>query len=191
MRIGVFADTHDHLDNIRRAVAVFNQRECELVVFAGDFVSSIAIPPLRELKARVLACFGDNEGNKPGVAAGMRIVGSVGDGPFGFRTPDGCRILVTHMLSQLQGMTGGEFDVCIYAHTHRADHHFDEYGRLWLNPGETSGWSYKHPSVAILETTTRNVEIVWLVDPPPAVEEQARQEGMWVTTPKTAASTPH
>ena len=30
MIIGLFADTHDHLDNIRRSVAEFNRRNCEL-----------------------------------------------------------------------------------------------------------------------------------------------------------------
>ena len=49
MRIGIFADSHDHLDHIRQAVEVFNQAHCELVVFAGDLVSSFAVPPLRKL----------------------------------------------------------------------------------------------------------------------------------------------
>ena len=64
MRIGVFADTHDHLDNIRRAVEYFNRAECEYVIFAGDFVSTIAVPPLRNLTCPLVGCFGDNEGNK-------------------------------------------------------------------------------------------------------------------------------
>jgi putative phosphoesterase len=151
MRLGVFADSHDHLDNLKRAVAVFNQARCELIFFAGDFVSSIAIPPLRQLQAPVIACYGDNEGNRTGVAAGMRIVGILGDPPFGIRLADGTRVLLTHMLSSLRG-AGGEFDICIYAHTHRADVHYDSAGRLIVNPGETSGWTSHAPSVAIVET---------------------------------------
>ena len=69
MLIGIFADSHDHLDHIRLAVATFNEAGCELVVFAGDLVSSFAVPPLRALNCRVIACFGDNEGNKAGVLA--------------------------------------------------------------------------------------------------------------------------
>ena len=60
MKIGIFADTHDHLDNLRAAVAEFNRRECDLVLFAGDLVSTFAIPPLRKLKCRLIASFGDN-----------------------------------------------------------------------------------------------------------------------------------
>ena len=130
---------------------VFNREQCELVLFAGDLVSSFAVPPLRQLKCPVIACFGDNEGNKIGVAAGFRILGEIGEPPLGVRTSDGTRLLMTHMLSQIRNVDG-EFDVCIYAHTHKPEQWHDERGRLFLNPGETSGWSFGRPTVAILET---------------------------------------
>lgn len=151
MRIGVFADSHDHLDHIRLAVAEFNRRECDLVVFAGDFVSTFAIPPLRKLACRMIASFGDNEGNKLGICGGMQIIGEVGEPPFGFRADDGTKILLTHQLELLRG-DYGESDVVIFAHTHRPSISRDEHGRLFLNPGEASGWSFGKPSIAILET---------------------------------------
>ncbi len=163
MLIGIFADSHDHLDHIRLAVSTFNDAGCELVVFAGDLVSSFAVPPLRALKCRVIACFGDNEGNKSGVAAGMKIIGTLGEPPFGFQTPDGKRVLLTHMDRSLRGLDG-EFDVAIYAHTHKPSITRDELGRLFINPGETSGWSYGRPSVALLDTCTMAAKIVWLKD---------------------------
>lgn len=161
MIIGIFADSHDHLDNIRQAVNVFNDVGCELVVFAGDLVSSFAVPPLRLLKCKVIACFGDNEGNKPGVTAGMRIIGTIGEPPFGFKTSDGRKVLLTHMDRSLRDLDG-EFDVAIYAHSHKPSITHDEHGRLFINPGETSGWSHGRPSVAILDTTTMEARIVWL-----------------------------
>ena len=164
MRIGIFADSHDHLDHIRAAVEVFNRAQCDLVVFAGDLVSSFAVPPLRALKCPVLASFGDNEGNKLGVASGFKILGEIGEPPFGFRTPDGVRIVVTHMLRTLREAEG-EFDVCLFAHTHRAEISWDEWGRMYLNPGETSGWSYGQPSVAILETSPLSAQILRLDRP--------------------------
>ncbi len=164
MRIGIFADTHDHLDNLRRAVAVFNQRQCALVVFAGDFVSTFAIPPLRKLNCPMIASFGDNEGNKVGIRGGMQIVGQIGDPPFGFRLADGTRFLVTHQRELLRGLTDGA-DVVIYAHTHRAEIRRDSTGRLWINPGETSGWTFGRPTIVVLETETGHAELVSLLDP--------------------------
>ena len=164
MRIGVFADSHDHLDHIRAAVEVFNREECELVVFAGDLVSSFAVPPLRKLNCRLVACFGDNEGNKIGVAAGFKILGVMGEPPFCLTTADGTRLLITHMLNHVKPLEG-EFDVCIYAHTHKPELWHDAYGRLCLNPGETSGWSFGKPTVAILETQPLHARFVALTSP--------------------------
>ncbi len=164
MRIGVFADTHDHLDNIRRAVDCFNQRGCELVVFAGDFVSTFALPPLRRLACPMIACFGDNEGNRPGIRGGMQVIGQIGDPPFGFRCADGVKILVTHQRELLRDSIEGA-DVVIFAHTHRARIWSDDAGRLFVNPGETSGWSFGQPTIAILETRPLAAELLALGGP--------------------------
>ena len=163
MRIGIFADSHDHLDHLRAAVAEFNRRECHLVLFAGDFVSTFAIPPLRKLHCRLLASFGDNEGNKLGICGGMQIIGEVGEPPFGVRVADGTRFLVTHQRELLRGDVAGA-DVIVYAHTHKPRIARDEAGRLWVNPGETSGWTYGRPTVAILETAPLEAQIVSLAD---------------------------
>jgi hypothetical protein len=39
----------------------------------------------------------------------------------------------------------------------------DEGGRLFLNPGETSGWTFRRPTIALLETSDRSVQIVELL----------------------------
>jgi len=166
MLIGIIADTHDHIDNVRRAVIEFNREGCELVVIAGDLVSPLVIPPLRKLNARVLACFGDNDGNKIGIMGGMKIVGPIGEPPFGFRADDGTRILVTHVLEQLRGLIEGA-DVIISAHTHKPSIREDESGRLFVNPGEAGGWVYRQPSIAVLETNPRKARLIHLTPPGP------------------------
>jgi putative phosphoesterase len=165
MLIGIFADAHDHVDNVRQAVAQFNRAGCDLVVFAGDFVSPIVIPPLRKLRCPVLACFGDNEGNRVGIAGGMRIIGKVGYPPFGFRTSDGIRILVTHSLDMLRGLTEG-CDVVISAHSHRSGISRDKNGCLFINPGETSGWTYRKPSISLLKTDPLEARLIPLPEMP-------------------------
>ncbi|MBP86376.1 MAG: YfcE family phosphodiesterase [Planctomycetaceae bacterium] len=164
MRIGIFADTHDHLDNIRLAVAEFNRRECELVVFAGDLVSTFAIPPLRKLNCRMIASFGDNEGNKVGVRGGMQIIGEIGDPPFCFRLADGKRVLLTHQRGLIREPVD-DIDIIIYSHTHKPRIHREESGRLWINPGETSGWTYGRPTIVALETDSMDAQIVDLLKP--------------------------
>jgi len=169
MKIGIFGDTHDHVDNMRHAVSEFNQRECELVIFAGDFVSPIVVPPLRKLQCPFIGCFGDSDGNKIGIQGGMRIIGDVGEPPFGICTKDGIKILLTHELEDARGMID-EIQVIICSHSHSSGIQIDKQGRLFINPGEASGWTYRKPSIAILETSTLQAEIVNLPEMPPKPE---------------------
>ncbi len=161
MIIGLFADTHDHLDNIRRCVEHFNRQSCDLVIFAGDLVSTFAVPPLRKLDCPLLASFGDNEGNRIGIRGGMEIIGEIHEPPFGYRAADGTRFVITHQLELLGKNTAGS-DVVVFAHTHRPLIRRDGTGPLFINPGEASGWTYGRPSVAQLDTSTMSAEIVWL-----------------------------
>ncbi len=162
MRIGIFADVHDHLDNLRRAVDLFNEEQVELVLFAGDLVSTFAVPPLRKLNCPFVGCFGDNEGNKIGLLGGIKIVGTLGEPPFCYRAGDGTRFLLTHALAWTKGCEG-DFDVLVYSHTHKSRISRDDQGRLCINPGETSGWSYGRPTVALLETSTMEASIVPII----------------------------
>ena len=161
MRIGIFADTHDHLTNIRLAVERFNAEQVDLVLFAGDLVSTIAVPPLRRLKAPLVACFGDNEGNKVGLLAGFQLVGQLTEPPVRLTVDDGTRIVMTHMKRQLRGLDA-DYDVAIFGHTHRPRIERDAAGRLLINPGETSGWSFGRPTIALLETSTQQGKVIEL-----------------------------
>jgi uncharacterized protein len=170
MVIGVFADAHDHVDNVRRAVGEFNRQGCHLVIFAGDFVSPIVVPPLRKLRCPVVACFGDNDGNQLGLQGGMRIIGPVAYAPFGLQTVDGLRVLVAHTAEQLRGMTEGA-QVVVSGHTHKPSIRTDERGVLFINPGETSGWTFRKPTIVILETHPLAARIVALPELPAAPED--------------------
>lgn len=164
MRVGIFADTHDHLANIRLAVEHFNAAQVDLVLFAGDLVSPIAVPPLRGLKAPLVACFGDNEGNKIGIQSGFSLVGQLSEPPVFVTSDDGTRFVLAHMKRQLRGLDK-EYDVAVFAHTHKPKIEVDERGRLEINPGETSGWCFGRPTIVLLDTNSRIARIIDLRDP--------------------------
>ena len=159
MRIGIFADSHDHLEHLRRAVDEFNRAGCECVLFAGDLVSPIAVPALRGLRCRLVGCFGDNEGNKPGILAGMSIIGSMADPPVRYVAPDGTRFHLGHTRRQVESLAE-PFDVGVYAHTHKPSIHRDEQGRLMVNPGEAGGWVSGRATIVILETQTKEAKLI-------------------------------
>jgi uncharacterized protein len=161
MRVGIFADTHDHMANIRLAVERFNEAECDVVLFAGDLVSTFAVPPLRRLKCPFVGCFGDNEGNKVGLMSGFSLVGQMGEPPVRFTAGDGTRFIICHMRRQLRGQAD-DWDIAVFGHTHKPRIMRDELGRLLINPGETSGWTFGNPTIVVLETATREAEVVSL-----------------------------
>lgn len=172
MRIGIFADSHDHLDNLRKVVVEFNRQGCQCALFAGDLVSTFAVPPLRKLACPLVACFGDNEGNKSGLQAGMGFFGScLAEAPFSYRSADGTRFLIAHMERQLRG-ADGDYEVIVHAHTHKPSVSRDPRGRLIVNPGETSGWTYGDPTAAILETETMEVAIIHLNELSPVSKQE-------------------
>ena len=161
MLVGLFADTHDHLDHIRQTVARFNEARCDLVLFAGDLVSTFAVPPLRRLNCPFVGCFGDNEGNKIGLMAGFSFVGQMSEPPVRFAAADGTRFIICHMQRQLR-VQPDDWDIAVFGHTHKPKILTDERGRLLINPGETSGWTFNQPTIALLDTATRKVELVTL-----------------------------
>jgi len=163
MQLGLFADVHDHLDHLRRAVETFNAAGCEAVLFAGDLVSTFAVPPLRKLRCPFVGCYGDNEGNKPGLQAGFSIVGRLEEPPVRWTSPDGLRFVIVHMERQLRLLPPDEaFDVAVCGHTHRPGVDRLPGGQLLLNPGETSGWTYRQPTVMLFDTADREPRIVRL-----------------------------
>jgi predicted phosphodiesterase len=67
--------------------------------------------------------------------------------------------VLVHMKRQLRGI-GDDFDVAIFGHTHKPRVECDHLGRILINPGETSGWSFGRATVAMLDTHTRKTEVV-------------------------------
>ena len=161
MKIGILADIHDNVDNIRHAVNLLNALQVHVTLIAGDLVSPLVVPSLRKLRGTVIACFGDNDGNQIGISGGMRIVGTMAHGPVCYQTDDGVRILMAHQLSEIRDCIDGA-DVIVFAHSHRSSIAADRHGRVFINPGEVGGWMYRKPSIALFDTETKEAEILEL-----------------------------
>ena len=64
MKIGIIADTHDNLPQIKKAVEIFNREKIELVLHAGDFVSPFTFLEFKNLNCSLKGVFGNNDGDK-------------------------------------------------------------------------------------------------------------------------------
>lgn len=193
--IGILADSHDNLIALRRAVQLFNDAKCSLVIHAGDFVAPFAARELRGLACPVKGVFGNCDGEKPGLAKAFQEMGEIVEAPLVFEH-DGLRFLVSHLNAPVERYlktrreTGGKglpstgrtsrgcvsralfpdpsYDVLVFGHTHKAEVR-REGGVVVVNPGEVGGWLHGRSTAALLRTGTEKTGMR-IMDASPNVE---------------------
>ena len=159
MKLGVMADSHDNVPKVRQAVQLFNDRGVDLVIHAGDFVSPFAVVPLGELACRVVAVFGNNDGERVGLAGKFDAIGGEVHPNLAEVELGGRRIAAMHYPELALPITeSASFDLVIYGHTHEID--VRQGKSLLLNPGETGGWLSGRCTVAVVDLETMDAEIV-------------------------------
>ncbi len=157
MLVGLISDTHDNVDRIAEAVAVFNDRGVDLVIHAGDFTSPFSLKPFESLKAEFVGIYGNNDGDK--LLLRDRSGGRIHRQPHKF-TFSGKRIVVMHEPDLVDDLAAsGHFDLIVYGHTHRAE--VERIGgTLVVNPGEAGHWLYGKATVAVADAERLDAEII-------------------------------
>ena len=160
MIVGIVADSHDNLDKIKKAVGILKKRNCELLIHAGDWVAPFTIPLFTSLSpARVMGVFGNNDGEREGLAEKIASLGEIRKPPF--ITEIGRRkTVILHEPDLVDPLSkSGEFDLIIYGHTHRQEVR-REGSSLIINPGELGGWLTGKASLIVLDTSALSWEVV-------------------------------
>ena len=57
------SDSHDHRPNITKAINLFNKREVEVIIHAGDLISPFCLDFFKEIKGKFYLCAGNNAGD--------------------------------------------------------------------------------------------------------------------------------
>jgi putative phosphoesterase len=153
-RIGVISDTHDRLDKVREAVALFNRLKPDRVVHCGDIVAQFVLRELSGLRMPVSAVYGNCDGDRAALKQQAKEFGfTLDDGPYGFDL-GGRRVVVSHQpLSVLP-----DCDFYLHGHTHKPRHEGER--PVVVNPGEACGWLSGRATVAMLDTETAEVEFL-------------------------------
>ena len=162
MIVGIMVDSHDHLRLTRSALEVFRERGAGAVLHAGDVVAPFAAKVLAELDAPVHAVFGNNDGERTGLAKAMDISACPRTFELGGR-----RIVVAHDLTEIPEEETARADVVVIGHTHAAlVQSSGEQGKpLMINPGEAGGWLTGRATCSVLDTDTMEAEICELGAP--------------------------
>jgi hypothetical protein len=159
--IGVMADSHDNLVAVRKAVSLFKNVKCELVIHAGDFVAPFAARELKALDCPVKSVFGNCDGEKIGLEKAIEPFGEINEAPITF-VHAGKNFLACHYHFSVKSyLSLGKYDIIIFGHTHKLEIR-KEGKTLLLNPGETGGWLSGKSTVALLDPGILEVEIISL-----------------------------
>jgi hypothetical protein len=146
------SDTHGRLDAIDRAVERLNQEEVEFVLHAGDFVSPFTAAMFKPLKAKMLAVYGNNDGDRPMLRSKLGEIGTELARDFAELELDGKRIALLHGTDERivdSVVKSGLYQVVVRGHTRRAE--IREDSALQVNSGEVCGYLTGHQTIAVLE----------------------------------------
>lgn len=161
MKIGLISDTHDKIQNIRKAVRIFNDKHVDLVIHAGDFVNPIAVESLAGVKL-VVGVLGNNDTDLAGLTSTFDKIHGELKGEIFETVYDGLKFAIYHgtnLAKREQIIKYGKYDVIIYGHTHRKDNRFIGTTRV-INPGTAKGFFGLFATIAVFDTSSRKLEFI-------------------------------
>lgn len=156
--VGIISDTHDNRSSITKAVDVFNNAGCSLVIHAGDYIAPFTIREFEKINGDFLGIFGNNDGERKGLSKQFSRIGALYEPPYEF-TRYGRRFVVMHEPDYLERyMTHDDVDVIIYGHLHEID--IRPGKPLVINPGECCSWLTDRSTVVLLDLDEMKTELV-------------------------------
>ncbi|MBF0176311.1 MAG: metallophosphoesterase [Magnetococcales bacterium] len=159
MIIGLMSDSHDHVGHMRRAHAIFQERQAELIVHAGDMISPAALRLLQNIP--LAAVFGNNDGEKYGLLHLFRERGWRLQGDYLELDVAGKRMAVYHgTVPAIRDalLACGRFQYVVSGHTHHPENRYFAT-TLALNPGTTHGFGGP-ATVMLLDTCHDGIDLI-------------------------------
>jgi uncharacterized protein len=101
MKIGILSDTHDDIDNVKKAIYRFKEQKVELIIHAGDFVFPVIIDESKasqneEWHPKLVGVLGNNDGEKLILSKKFVEMGGELHGEFFVDFIDGLRFGIYH-----------------------------------------------------------------------------------------------
>ncbi len=158
MKIGIIADSHDHIGNLKKAMDVFRDQGVEQVLHAGDLVSPFVVDAMKPAGLPVTAVLGNNEGELLLLEKRMTEIGSIRKGPLEL-TLAGRKIALMHEPVYIEALKqSGKFDLIIYGHFHVVS--LEQGPCIVINPGECCGYLTGKATVAVADLKTMEAHIL-------------------------------
>ncbi|MFW9999532.1 MAG: metallophosphoesterase [Candidatus Hodarchaeota archaeon] len=170
MKLAVLSDSHDHMNNILKAVSIINERNVDALIHCGDYVAPFVKRWFDDLndsiKENFYGVFGNNDGEKLFLKKNLgEICKFAENGNEMILELGGKRIFVSHMPKQrtIDALANsGKFDIILSGHTHSLSSKKLDSGILIVNPGEVCGYLTGRATFVIINTDKMESEIIEL-----------------------------
>ncbi|HOV82748.1 MAG TPA: metallophosphoesterase [Methanothrix sp.] len=164
MLIGIMSDAHDSIQGVKDAILALSKRGVEMALFAGDMIGSGNCYTFEGFGVPMKLVYGNNDGDRVGLAREFARVGGEYLGDFGEFEADGLNMAMLHGTEEalVKAVVASQlYDVVVRGHNHRPE--ATRHGRtLLVNPGEIWGYLTGRSSVAVLDTKSLDVEFIEL-----------------------------
>ncbi len=164
MKIAILSDSHEHFENVKKAMKAISNSDIGALIFCGDFCGSKVAQIIAEFKGPIYVVLGNHDGDP------LRIVqyGTEKNAQFkvfheggGVFECGGKKIALTHypLYGNALARTG-DYDLVCFGHDH--DPRIETHDNcIAVNPGSILG-DKKPASFAIYDTATHKAELFGL-----------------------------
>jgi hypothetical protein len=162
MKIAIFSDTHDNLENIKRALEIVKEDEIDILIHCGDICAPYTLLFLGEnFKGEIHYCFGNVDGDR------FLMLQETKDNPkihhhgqvLGELEINKRKIAFQHypQIARVLAKTQ-KYDAVFYGHDHKK-HQEKIKKTLLVNPGNLCNIKYP-PSFAIYHLKSNKIEFI-------------------------------
>jgi hypothetical protein len=173
MKIGIISDSHDDVDNVNKAIGIFEQNNVNTVIHAGDIISPPIVKEFKKLTdngTEFFGVFGNNDGERKGLENAFAYINGKLLGDEGKIEIDRLKFCIYHgqdLKKKEKIINSQKFDVFIYGHSHVKHHEIVKNKKretIILNPGSSHSQAltnfsdpqyFPAPSIVIFDTITK------------------------------------
>lgn len=180
MKIGIISDTHDDVENVRKAIDIFNREDVQYVIHAGDYVFPGIVKEFKRLNGKLVGVLGNNDGEKNLLLKTFLEIDGDLKGEVGELEIKDLRIGIYHgTSSEIKDhlIKSSKYDIVVCGHTHRREPQGISNGRyedssktpLVLNPGtahhkvDSLSGAFVEGGLVVLDTGSKEYRYIDLV----------------------------
>jgi uncharacterized protein len=151
MIIGIISDTHDHVEEAKKAISSLIEAGAGTIMHCGDFCAPFMIDIFAEYDVLFHLVFGNIDDRHLTTIKANEHDNIILHGDSAIIEADGKKIFVNHFPDiAMMAAKSQDYDAVFYGHTHIAK--VETVGKtLLLNPGDVMG-RFAKPSVAFYDT---------------------------------------